>query len=165
MHRLWAKETQLQPVAHNVCSILKDVLSSLRLFGIGPFETAETVIDIDRGRKTTSTLKATGRTRVFSIILHLWLARLLLKMIMVFLGKGKLGETAVEFLRTMAATYAFNRMVSFRPRICHLFWSLDNIQDWSVPLGRLPQHTQLYTRCVWVYLLLRVAVDICQVLC
>ncbi|KAL1424965.1 hypothetical protein MTO96_019616 [Rhipicephalus appendiculatus] len=161
MHGVWARETQ--GAAHNAISVLSDVLASLRIFGIGPFESKETVKGVDRGRKTTSSLKSTGRSRVFSVFLHLWLARLLLKLIMVFLGKGKVGETGVEFLRTMAATYAFNRVASYRPRICHLLWSLDKIQEWNVPLGRLPQYARLYTRGVWFYLFLRVAVDICQV--
>ncbi|KAH6942560.1 hypothetical protein HPB50_007863 [Hyalomma asiaticum] len=162
MHGVWAKDTQR--AAHNATTFLRDVLSALGIFGIGPFQAKETVVDIDRGRKTTTALKTTGRTKVFSVFLHLWLARLLLKLIMVFFGKGKVGETGVEFLRTMAATYAFNRINTYRPRICHLFWSLDNIQEWNVPLGRLPDYARFYTRSVWFYLFLRVAVDICQVL-
>ncbi|KAH6932306.1 hypothetical protein HPB50_004638 [Hyalomma asiaticum] len=105
--------------------VLKDVVNSLQAYGMGPFKAVETVQGIRDGRKTTVPTKATKRSTIFQVVMYILLIRMLLRLIMVFFGKGKLGESVVEFLRTMAATYSYSRVTAYRPRICHLFWSLD----------------------------------------
>ncbi|CAN8030825.1 unnamed protein product [Ixodes persulcatus] len=139
---------------------LKDVLKSLRVFGIGPLTPRKLESRIKQEPSQDRTSHQIGYNQLAWVIIHIWIVRLLLRLGQVFLGKGKVGEAAVELLRGLAASVSLNRIILYRRRVCHFFWSADNATNRSLSYGKLPSFTSVYTIGVWFYILVRLILDV-----
>ncbi|EEC18322.1 hypothetical protein IscW_ISCW023798 [Ixodes scapularis] len=139
---------------------LKDVLKALRVFGIGPLTPRKLESRIKQGPSQDLTTHQIRYNQLAWVIMHIWIVRLLLRLGQVFLGKGKVGEAAVELLRGLASSVSLNRIILYRRRVCHFFWSVDHVTDRSLSYGKLSSFTSVYTIGIWLYILVRLILDV-----